>query len=375
MIKTLTDLAGLPTAAGREDAVIAWVTRWAKRRKWVSLTADAYGNLTLRDRRWQRRKSKSPIVIAAHMDHPAFVVAGCAGREVIAHFRGGVKPDYFMGTAVRHWIGTKRGQRGVVVDFEKDDTPGGTGPGPRVTIRFARAASVQPGDVLTWDLPDAKVSAGRLRAPACDNLAGVAAALCSLEQAHGRVGVSTRELRVLLTRAEEVGFVGALAVCEDRLLPKDARVVVLEASKAFDHAPIGAGPIVRVGDRMSVFDPALTDGLARTAQRLAETDSAFRWQRKLMDGGACEATAYAAYGYRAGCVCVPLGNYHNMDEARSRIERESITIGDWLGMVRLLAALPGSPALERGNETPIRRRLAERFVVQRALLTNPAARP
>ncbi|MEM8496310.1 MAG: hypothetical protein AAF663_13085, partial [Planctomycetota bacterium] len=115
MIKTLTQLAGLPAAAGREDAVVAWVTRWAKRRAWVSLQADAYGNLTLRDRRWQRRKSREPIVIAAHMDHPAFVAVESAGREVIAHFRGGVRPEYFVGTGVRHWTGTRRGSRGVIV--------------------------------------------------------------------------------------------------------------------------------------------------------------------------------------------------------------------------------------------------------------------
>lgn len=330
-LKHLVELTSLPTAAGREDVVLAWVVRWARRRKWVSLEADAYGNLTLRDRRWRRRKTKAPIVIAAHMDHPAFVGVESVGRDAIAHFRGGVKAEYFKGSAVLHWSGTKRGQRGVIIGYEKDNTPGGTGPGPRVTIRFAHNAKVQSGDILTWALTDATIVGGRLRAPACDNLAGVAAALTTLERAHASGdSKSASELRVLLTRAEEIGFVGALAVCEDQSLPEDARVVVLEASKAFDHAPIGAGPIVRVGDRLSVFNPHLTDGLAIAAQQLAADDKSFKWQRKLMDGGACEATAYAAYGYRAACVCVPLGNYHNMDEDRKRIDRESIAVADWL---------------------------------------------
>ncbi|MEM8494684.1 MAG: M20/M25/M40 family metallo-hydrolase [Planctomycetota bacterium] len=368
MIKTLTQLAGLPTAAGREDAVVAWVTRWANRRAWVSLQADAYGNLTLRDRRWQRRKSGEPIVIVAHMDHPAFVAVESVGREVIAHFRGGVRPEYFVGTGVRHWSGTCRGSRAVVVAYEEDDTPGRTGPGPRVTLRFARSADVQPGDVLTWDLPEPNVAGGRLKALACDNLAGVAAALCTLEKVHALRTPPKTELRLLFTRAEEIGFVGAVSVCEDRLIPEDARVVVLEASKAFDHAPIGGGPIVRVGDRLSVFDPALTDSIAGVAENIAGDDSSFAWQRKLMDGGACEATAFAAYGYRAACVCVPLGNYHNMDETRQRISRESIATSDWLGMVRLLAALPSRSGVSGVDALSIRRRLAERFAIQRIVL-------
>ncbi|MEM8782163.1 MAG: M20/M25/M40 family metallo-hydrolase [Planctomycetota bacterium] len=373
-LKHLVGLTGLPTAAGREDAVVAWVTRWAKRHPWVALDADAYGNLTLRDRRWLRRKSVGPIVAVAHMDHPAFVGVESHGREAVAHFRGGVKAEYFMGAAVRRWSGTKRGERGVIVRYEKDQTPPekplGTGPGPRVTIRFPRDARVRPDDILTWDLPDAKIGGGRLRAPACDNLAGVAAALTALERTHTRPERDAAELRVLLTRAEEIGFVGALGVCEDQSLPRDARVVVLEASKTLDHAPIGAGPIVRVGDRLSVFDAELTDGLAQAARRIADDDSTFAWQRKLMDGGACEATAFAAYGHRAACVCVPLGNYHNMNEARRRIDRESIAVADWRGMVRLLAELPATIGNPCSNPIlGVRVRLSSRFAVQRAVLS------
>ncbi|MEM9753828.1 MAG: hypothetical protein AAF916_10655, partial [Planctomycetota bacterium] len=135
-----------------------------------------------------------------------------------------------------------------------------------------------------------------------------------------------------------------------------------------DHAPIGGGPLVRVGDRVSVFDPELTDSIAGVAEKIAADHPAFVWQRKLMDGGACEATAFTAYGYRAACVCVPLGNYHNMDEARQRIDRESIAISDWLGMVRLLAALPSRSGVSGVDALSIRRRLAERFAIQRNVL-------
>ncbi|MEM9752642.1 MAG: M20/M25/M40 family metallo-hydrolase [Planctomycetota bacterium] len=367
MIKTLTDLTGLPTAAGREDAVIAWVRRWAKRRPWASLEADQFGNLSLRDRAWRRRKSREPVVLVAHMDHPAFVAESCDGRDVVARFRGGVRESYFVGSAVRHWRGTRRGVRGKVAHYTPDPELGPAGKGPIVAIRMAAAAKVRRGDVFTWDVPGASMSGGRLRAPACDNLGGVAAALSALERTHRAFERGDAELRVLLTRAEEVGFVGALGVCETRDLPEDARVVVLEASKAFDHAPIGGGPIVRVGDRVSVFDATLTYDLATTAQHLEKNDKTFTWQRKLMDGGACEATVFVAYGYRAACVCVPLGNYHNMNEVTGQIDREHISVNDWRGMVQLLAELLRDNA---SRSATIRDRLAERFVGQRGIVSS-----
>jgi hypothetical protein len=36
-----------------------------------------------------------------------------------------------------------------------------------------------------------------------------------------------------------------------------------------------------------------------------------RHQRRIMDGGTCEATAATAYGLPAIGISVPLGNYHN----------------------------------------------------------------
>ena len=156
------------------------------------------------------------------------------------------------------------------------------------------------------------------------------------------------DVRLLCTRAEEVGFVGAVGAVKSGLLPAGARVVVLENSKASDHAPQGGGPVVRVGDATSTFDPELTGAVARRpARRWRRQIRRFRWQRKLMTGGTCEASAYAVFGLAATCVCLPLGNYHNMNEAKVRIEREFIALNDFHGMVRLLAAVAAQGAPER----------------------------
>ena len=98
-----------------------------------------------------------------------------------------------------------------------------------------------------------------MHARACDDLAGAAAALCALDRlAAAEVG----HFAVLLTRAEEVGFVGAIAACELKTLPAGARVLSIECSRQSADAPVGGGPIVRVGDASSVFTSDLTNLVA-----------------------------------------------------------------------------------------------------------------
>src|SRR5690606_20167411 len=150
------------------------------------------------------------------------------------------------------------------------------------------------GSVGRWRFapPKLGVKRGLLHAPACDDLAGVAAALTALDQA--RKKPELRHFGVLLTRAEEEGLLGAIAAARDGTVTPDARVLSIEMSRSFAVSPIGAGPVVRVGDVSSVFDADLTNqvtGVAREAK--------LPHQRKLMAGGTCEATAFGAYGLAA----------------------------------------------------------------------------
>jgi len=184
-----------------------------------------------------------------------------------------------------------------------------------------------------------------------------------LEQADRIDPRRTVDVRGLFTRAEEVGFVGAIAAARGGTLPRAARMVAIEASQALPHAPQGGGPILRVGDRTSIFDDGLTRWLARVATELAgPTGSRFRWQRRLMDGGTCESTAYQLYGLRCAALCVPLGNYHNMSE-RGRIAVESIRLSDLVGLVRFFEGMIRRDAdcPRAGALDPLRSRLDTRF--------------
>jgi len=147
-----------------------------------------------------------------------------------------------------------------------------------------------------------------------------------------------------------------------RLLPRKAVFVSLEASSEKAGAPLGAGVVVRVGDRTSVFDPRVTAHMRIMAERLQERfgPKGLAYQRKLMDGGTCEATVLSAYGYRAGALCIPLRNYHNHGPDGS-VATEAIHLDDYLGLVRLIAAvsLDTAPLFGRWRE-PVRERLDRR---------------
>jgi len=352
----LREITSLPTAAGHEDRVIARVEAWVGERDDLLLERDAAGNLTIRPREpWA---DNAPLLITAHLDHPAFVVERVEGeRTLVLAFRGGVMDDYFPGARVRVCPADGEPVSGTI---EREiEAEGSLFKQYRVEMDGPSGAG--SGDVAVWDLPRTEIGEdGIVRAPACDDLAALVAALAALDvlrdlKARGEV---VQETRLLFTRAEEVGFVGAIGACKHGTIPPGARVIALENSRSFEDSPIGGGPILRIGDRMSVFSPGLTGAIATRAQqvfgrpahlRASDKSSEMKgrpWQRKLMPGGACEATVFCAHGHEATCLCLPLGNYHNMADLKAvqagentappRIDREYIALADFQGLVDLL---------------------------------------
>lgn len=196
-----------------------------------------------------------------------------------------------------------------------------------------------------WRLADAPIRANKLYARACDDLAGLAAVICMLDEiCRGR---SRIPCLAFFTRAEEVGFGGALAAVEARTIPRNAVIVAVECSKAIAGVAMGGGPVLRVGDKASVFTPAATAFCQVVAESLAADNNQFLFQRKLMDGGTCESTVYCQHGYDATGICLPLGNYHNMDVTKKRIGPEFIDVRDYLNLVKWFIALAESPAKMR----------------------------
>lgn len=387
-LRWLLELTSIPTAAGREGRVVEWIDRWAAERSDLALTKDQAGNLLISTRDGGVSGSSGqarPLFITAHLDHPAFVVERILGpATLLASFRGGVMDPYFKDAVVRVVRAGSTDcseQQSVARVTEKTKKE----PFPECLIEFdgegEPAQRFSPGDIAVWDLPDARIEGDLLHAPACDDLAAVAAALATMERLRGTPHAAG--VRLLFTRAEEIGFIGAIAACKLGTMPGDARVIALENSRSFAESPIGGGPIVRVGDRLSIFHPGLTGSIAGVAQRLADEAKGhaapFTWQRRLMPGGACEATVFQAYGYESTCVCLPLGNYHNMADlervqagdaaviAGARVGPEMISVSDYKGMIALLEACAAGLA----SVEPLAARLEKMYAEKSFVLGEP----
>jgi endoglucanase len=377
----LRDVTAIPTAAGREQAVSAWIGRWLDARPDLLRSGDSAGNLIVSFRGSAEAPSlgRRALFITAHLDHPAFVVERIIGPgTLLATFRGGVRECYFREAPVEvismagaegaAGVSAARAAGTVTQHAMKE-------PFPECLIELhAESEAFMPGDIARWALPAPRIDGDIFSAPACDDLSAVAAALAVMDRLRGNA--EARHVRLLFTRAEEVGFLGAIAACKERTMPIDSRVIALENSRSFAESPIGGGPVVRVGDRLSVFHPGLTGAVGKVAERLADQrGDAFRWQRRLMPGGACEASVFQAYGYEATCVCLPLGNYHNMADlervqagdagaiAAARVAPEFISVSDYLNMIALLEAC----ALSLEGVEPMTARL-ERVYAEKAFV-------
>lgn len=264
-----------------------------------------------------------PIVLAAHMDHPGFdVVRRLSANVWLARFLGGVPDDYFKpGIPIRLMPGRLAARLGKR-------------PGKAKEFELHTKTELTEPTFAVWELPDFLVRNGKIHGRACDDLVGVAsilATLIDLKRSRARAHVIG-----VIARAEEIGFLGAMAVADRSELPKNSLVISLETSRELPGVKMGQGVILRVGDRTSIFDSDAMRFLNEAANGLKERIRNFQFQRGLMSGGTCEATAYQEFGFQVAAVCVALGNYHNCAERR-RIAAEFVSVADALSMVELLA--------------------------------------
>jgi endoglucanase len=284
LLRVVRALVKQPTAPFHEDAVRDAIVAELAKCAHVSLEHDAYGNMIARYRRGTRKQPQ--WAFAAHMDHPGWV----RGKDGEWQFLGSVAERFLFNPRKREF-----------------------------------------GEFAMWDLPAFELQDGKIHSRACDDLLGCAEVIClfrELEDAKANV-----HCLGIFTRAEEVGFWGAIQLARSGILPKDITVFSLETSTPRGGAEIGRGPIVRVGDRLSIFDSGETARLISVAAA-----NGIPVQRCLLDGGACEASAYQLYGYRSVAASIALGNYHNCAPDGS-IQCEFVSVDDYANMVRLCVAV------------------------------------
>jgi putative aminopeptidase FrvX len=294
MLAVVEALATQPTAPFHEDAVRAQIELQLRKCPHVEFAGDAFGNVIAH---YRRGRSTLKWAFAAHMDHPGWV----RGKDGGMTFLGSVPERYRTNPKTKSF-----------------------------------------GDFAMWDLPPFEIRNRQIHSRACDDLLGCAEIICLFRELEERR--ATAHCVGLFTRAEEVGFVGAIKLAQSKPLPRDVIILSLETSTPRGTAEIGKGPIVRVGDRVSSFDGPATAKLLAAAQH-----EGIPVQRCLLDGGTCEATAYQLYGYTCAAASLALGNYHNCTPD-GKIGAEYVAIDDFIGMVHLCVAT----VLEKKKSDPQR---------------------
>lgn len=365
----LHDTLSVPTAPFAEHCVIDFIERFCARRAHVTLRRDTAGNILARVRRGKRRVVR-PVCLTAHLDHPGLVADRMtAKRRLRATWRGGVPKEYFVGSGVRFHL-DGRWVKGRV----RSVTVVSRGGKERVdTASVEVPQDVPSGSIGMWDLPDSTVRGTRIYARACDDLAGAAALLCTIDELTRRR--YSCDAYFLFTRAEEVGFIGAIAAARLKTIPPKCFVVAMETSSQRREARMGNGPILRVGDLASTYTPEVTAHCHRIARDLATADRSFRFQRKLMDGGTCESSAFCALGYEATGVCLALGNYHNVNTARKRLGPEYIDLNDFDNVVNWFVELARAPRPYTGRDEALRSQLQDLERSYKTLLRSSRRRP
>lgn len=308
-----------PTAPFKEMHVGSIIENELKQNR-VPFFRDPVGNLVLgvsskkEYLRLVSQKTDEPLrIFIAHMDHPGFHgIEWINPSQLKIKWHGGAPTQHLENAPV--WLADDQGLLGEGHLTQVQLASSGR------TIDSAHI-EVSPSD--RRDAPAQEIFGGfRFRAPywiegnliytkAADDLVGTFA-ICSVATELFLKGRNKKGAPFigLLTRAEEVGFIGAIAHFELGWHKKAKRpllAVSLETSRTLPGAEVGKGPVVRLGDRYTVFDA----GYLRVFSDLAQKILPDRHQRRVMDGGTCEATAAQVYGLKTVGISVPLGNYHN----------------------------------------------------------------
>lgn len=321
-LSELKALLSLPTAPFREHYIAEYVVSVLTKSK-VPFFKDPYGNIVIgvssdgQYKKLVQRPSKEPVrLFIAHMDHPGFHgVKWLKNRNLLVKWFGGSPVKYVSGAKV------------AIFGNHNNACLSGKIIKPKLVSKKWAIDSAEvrldPGQVKHKDRPGAidlfgtfkfskpvTLRGKRLYTNAVDDLCGVFVILETAITSFKTTSRKEKPFLGLLTRAEEVGFVGAVAHFDLGWLHNSKRPIVcisLEASRTLPGARLGKGPVVRTGDRRTVFSANELKVLSDLAEKVLPG----KHQKRIMDGGACEATAATVFGLPAIGISLPLGNYHN----------------------------------------------------------------
>ena len=298
LLQILEEILSLPTAPFHEGTVKDYISHFLSTRR-IPHRSDSFGDIIVQ---YKKNPGSPPIGFIAHMDHPGFEIIQSKGNTATAKFLGRIDPSLARDRKIR--IYPDSGIRAQVTRAIRQ-------PKPQSSQLFSVKGNrpIPKGSYGMWDLPPFRFREDIVYGRAIDDLVGCAIILLLLDE------IKRENLRrnvwVAFTRAEEVGLNGAIGLAMQRTIPRSVPLISVECSSILPGTDFGHGPVIRVGDAQSSFDPELLSFLYREARNLKKKRKSFQYQRHLMDGGTCEATPLCILGYATAGVAIPLGNYHN----------------------------------------------------------------
>jgi putative aminopeptidase FrvX len=325
VVSVLRRIASPPTAPYHEWGVLDAI-RGELERGGLSTRSDPFGQLHARV---SAGGAKRALVFAAHTDHPAFEVIEASGKTGKARVLGGFRQRVFP-SDVAVTVHDDRGGPSFAATLSVPVTDIEPLHNSTTVCRIRAEGQLAIGQFAVLDLPSADISGDEIRMRAADDLAGCALIVCVLLAL--RDEREAHDVHAIFTRAEETGLYGARLAAEDALLPRDAYVVSVEASRALPGAEAGRGIVVRAGDFHNTFSNQAESYLRVARERLAERGIAT--QRALLVGGTCEASSFVRLGWTATGIALPNINYHN-SAPDGTFAPEIVRLGDLLSGVAL----------------------------------------
>ena len=356
--KFLFDLLAQPSAPFREDSVRALLLKKLEAGG-LPHFVDPVGNLIIgvgskaEYLRLLRKKSTEPVrLFIAHMDHPGFHgFRWLSERRLEVQWHGGSPTRFLSGAPV--WLADREGyleegllRKPILSAGRRNLVSAEVQLKSNALYKSHRQALHVYGGFKfrkpVWQLGK------KIYTRAADDLVGVYSIVeTALSEFAGGKRSGSSPFLGLITRGEEVGFVGCVGHLQLGWLEDAKRPVIaisLEASRTLPGAEIGKGPVLRLGDWRTVFSSGGLRILTDLGLRLLPG----KHQRRIMDGGSCEATATTAWGLETIGMSVPLGNYHNQSLEGGPDSRgahgpapEFVHIDDIDGMVRMCRGLMG----------------------------------
>ena len=338
-ISTLKRLMEIPSSPYYEAALSDYIQSYLDSLQ-LKFKTDQFGNIICRYTNGNI-KNTSPVALIAHMDHPGIeLLEQLNGHtdKYLAKPLGGVPFAVFNRTFPVSIV-TSSGERIPAISKPLKESQNSKNYSKNnLEIQILESTKLTPPVQVIFDVEEFHSTNEIITARALDDLAGCSAMLSTLE--YLVTNEKTANVFTIFTRAEEVGLIGARLLAKNKTIPMNSTIISIEASPIIPGVIQGDGPIIRTGDALTTFDATAELILYNSAKSLQKEDPHFVFQRHLMSGGACEATAFAQEGYNVTGIALPLGNWHNatsnIRDPKRNIGAEYISKSDFLNAIKLI---------------------------------------